>query len=100
MLTELTRLTKEIEGKLVLTELTRLTKEKSESAVLTELTRLTKESRRNRFSPSSLGLQGNVVFTEFTRRPKDFHEILCINRAQSVNTGIIFEQCLPCWVGQ
>ena len=75
----------------MLTELTRLTKENQESSVLTELTRLTKESRRkDRFSPSSLGHRRKRSVHRVHSATEEFNEILCINRAQSVNTGITF----------
>ena len=48
--------------------------------------------RRISFYRAHSVLSVNLVLTEFTRRLKDFHRILCINRAQSVNTGIILNR--------
>ena len=74
-------------GKSVFTELTRSSKEKS---VFTELTRSSKERRRNQFLPSSLDHHRERSVYRVHSATKGFNGILCINRAQSVNTRIIF----------
>ena len=52
-------------------------------------------------SPSSLGHHRKLSAYRVHPATEGFYRILCINRAQSVNTGIIFfEQNLPCRVGQ
>ena len=57
-----------------------------ESSVLTELTRSSKKRRRNRCSPSSLGHHRERSVYQVLSATEGFNGILCIHRAQSVNT--------------
>ena len=81
--------TKRKSVKSVFTERTRSPKE-NEKSVFTEFTRSPKESWWSQFLPSSLGPHRELSAYRVHSVIEGFHEILCINRAQSVNTGIIF----------
>ena len=65
-------------------------KGKMEKSASTELTRSSKENWWSQFSPSSLGPQRKHSAYRVHSATEGFHGILCINRALSVNTGIIF----------
>ena len=45
-------------------------------------------------------LSGYSVLTEFTRRLKDFTEFSVLTELSRLTQELIFEQSLPCWVGQ